>query len=165
MRKGQLLSMLTTLSVLAIGVATGSPASAAAPERTPMEIPSPINFGAGEACSFPIRIDVLVNNEFVTVFSDESGNPTDLLITGRLVVQVTNVETGESVTLQISGPALATFEGDVATVRMLGVGLTLPPPGLFDVTGIFEFTIDAEGNVQVVRMVGTSQDICQVLAS
>jgi hypothetical protein len=48
---------------------------------------------------------------------------------------------------------------------MLGVGLTLPPPDFFYVTGIFEFTVDAEGNVLVVNMVGTSQDICQTLAS
>lgn len=134
--------------------------------REPVDTGLPTTFPAGVVCDFPITVSEVVNNEYSRTFPN--GN---ILTTGRLVLRVTNDETGESVVRNSSGPALLTtapngeevltahgptlfpvFEGEDATGRV-GVGAFL-----FHGTIVF-----ADGHL--TRVSGTFEDLCVTLAS
>jgi hypothetical protein len=90
-----------------------------------------------------------------------------VIITGTLKVDVTNLETGKTISLNISGPAM--FSSDGAT--LVGVGKWLffgeagflgrPGPTLETFDG--RFTLDlADGTF--VRRTGTVRELCAELA-
>lgn len=63
-------------------------------------------------CPFDVGVDILVNNEFGTLFSDGR-----FLITGSLKVQFTNLdEPTNSLTANVSGPGVFTPTADGGTV-------------------------------------------------
>jgi hypothetical protein len=63
-------------------------------------------------CPFDVGVDILVNNEFGTLFSDGR-----FLITGSLKVQITNLdEPTNSLTANVSGPGVFTPTADGGTV-------------------------------------------------
>ena len=65
-------------------------------------------------CGFPVDVNILTNNEFITTFS--SGNQ---IITGRLVVELSG--NGKTITEQISGPVfITTDESGTTTVTLTG---------------------------------------------
>lgn len=70
------------------------------------------DFVVSGACEFDIGVDILVNNEFGTLFSDGR-----FLITGSLKVQFTNLdEPTNSLTANVSGPGVFTPTADGGTV-------------------------------------------------
>jgi hypothetical protein len=95
------------------------------------------------SCAFDVDLQVLVNKEFITTFSDGRQ-----LITGRLVVRLTNVETGKSIDLNISGPVFITpHEDGSVTFELNGRSLVFLP-GLLELTsGPAVLEIDPAGNV------------------
>jgi hypothetical protein len=90
------------------------------------------------------------------------------LITGRLVVRFTNVDTGKSVTENISGPIRFIFHADgSATAEFLGRSgnLALPTNGesfLFSGRLVIEFA--PNGAATVVSMSGHEEDLCAALS-
>ncbi len=102
---------------------TPSVALADKPTREPVPAAEPLRFAAGEVCAFPVLIEVPESKTKVLTFTDDSGTPLRQLITGKLRLRVTNLATGESLVVNVSGPGFLTFtEGNLATVILGGGG-------------------------------------------
>ena len=161
--------MRQVLALLCAGIvalaATGA-AFSAGPVREPIEF-EPMTFAAGEVCPFPVTVDTVVNNEILKDFGDH------LIITGRLVTQVTNDDTEKSVVLNISGPAKVVFTEDAATQYGRGLGLNFFFPGdlgpesegaLLWTRGPMIQRFSEEG-LEVLRMAPVVRDVCAMLAA
>ena len=159
--------MRQVLALLCAGIVTLAGAGAAfsaGPVREPLVF-EPITFAAGEICPFGVTIDAVANKEIFKDFGDH------LIITGRLVVQVTNDETEKSVVLNVSGPAKVVFTEDSATQYGRGLGLNLFFPGDLGPEGALLWTRGpmiqrfTEEGLEVVRMAPVVRDVCAMLAA
>jgi hypothetical protein len=88
---------VAALAAVLVTVLAAGAASAGQPAREPLFSEG---FDLPNNCSFPVFIEVTANKEYVTFFQDGR-----IQITGKLFVAVTNVDSGESIDLNISGPA------------------------------------------------------------
>jgi hypothetical protein len=146
------------LAAIVASALTVPAALADKPIREPL--PAPPFLIVSDSCSFDVRIDFLVNKEFITTYS--SGKQ---LITGRLVVRLTNLaDPTQSRVLQISGPG----KNDIAnpsTVNLSGSSLIFFPGVLLLTHGPVTLTIDANGNVtSFTQTSASSVDLCGALA-
>lgn len=165
MRRVGTLVILSTLML----VASAAPAAAAKPIREFLPAPEFIEFAAGELCDFPVRIDVLINQEYGTTFFDEFGQPTHTIITGRLVLGLVNLDTSKSAVVNASGPGLVVYEGDNIRVTLRGRSLIFLPSDhlLYLNTGqVVEF---GNGTIQpvvlpVISQIGRRVDYCPILS-
>jgi hypothetical protein len=128
------------------------------PVREPL--PAPPFLIVSGSCSYDVRIDFLVNKEYIKTYT--SGKQ---LITGRLVVRLTNLSKPSSTkVVQISGPG----KEDVAepsTFNLSGSSLVFFPGTLLLTRGPVTLTIDAEGNVtSFTQTSASSVNLCAVLA-
>lgn len=127
----------------------------------------------GLYCAFDLSAEVLVNREVITSFYDEDGNLTRQIITGRLTYRLTNVETGASLDVNISGPAVFTFHPDGAlTFEFFGRALLFyyenqfgdgAPGEVYIITGHTTVHYDAEGN-RTFTQTGEREDMCAALS-
>jgi hypothetical protein len=154
----------SALFILAVGA---SPAAATKPVREPTP-DFEFEFAAGEVCSFAIEGTTLVNRGYTTTFFDPNGNPVMQIISGTLIVQVTNLDTGTSVVRNISGPGTITFAPDGGfTLEANGAWLFVTLPGGPSLAYInkgrivFEFTPD--GQINVLMQQGIQEDLCATL--
>jgi hypothetical protein len=84
------------------------------PERLPViSEDGPIPAGP---CPFPVFIHVVTNNEFTIKFFDDQGNLVRTIYQGRVVLEITNLQTGASVIRNVSGPGTKT-EADQIFVK------------------------------------------------
>jgi hypothetical protein len=158
------------VAVVAAALALGQvPAFADAPTREPLVLDPIVIDGV---CSFPVLAEAIVNQEFITTFTDEEGNITKQVISGRLITRLTNVDTGESVVVNTSGPGQITFEGDTIILRGRGLGflfffpgdLGLGDPGLLQILkGTFTLTILPDGTQILSNVTGNVTDVCELL--
>jgi hypothetical protein len=126
-----------------------------------------------DVCDFPLFFDPIINQEFVESFFDEEGNLERQIVTGRFVAELTNLDSAESITVNISGPAVFTFTEDTLTVRTEGRTLLFFLPG--DLTSgqsyvrvtngpnIFEVDL-ATGATTPIRESTNFVDVCEALA-
>jgi hypothetical protein len=116
--------------------------------------PTPPFLTVSGSCSFDVRIDFLVNKEFITTFT--SGKT---LITGRLVVRVTNLDDpSKSRVLQISGPAINDL-ADPSTFNLSGSSLIFFPGVMVVTHGPVSLTSDS-----FTQTSASSVDVCALLA-
>jgi hypothetical protein len=100
----------------------------------------------GGACSFPILINTVANNErqITTAVGPPAPDGTTLTrVRGRLVVSVTNLDTGKTIVRNVSGPTdTITFPDGTGTETETGNNATLAGPHSFANTGepVFFFT-------------------------
>ena len=159
----------TTLILVAtalVGVALA--ASPLASADRPIRVQVPATDATGQYCEdFPVLIHPTRNNEFATIFSSGA-----VLVTGALRVEVTNLDTGETIELNIPGPGF--FSPDGSTVIGTGPWLLFgeagflgpgSPAGVVFVSGRFVLTFDDQGTVTGFTMQGQIQDICAALAA
>ena len=67
----------------------------------------------GQFCDdFMVQLNVLVTENFAITFANGRG-----FIGGRLIVEAVNLETGTSVTVNVSGPAFIGSDGDPFILR------------------------------------------------
>jgi hypothetical protein len=125
----------------------------------------PATFAAGVACDFQVTVSEVVNNEYSRTFPSGS-----MLITGRLVVRVTNDETGESVVRNVSGPGLVTTGPNSEEVLILRGPTLFPVFEGEDATGqvgvgmlVFHGTIVFAGG-RLTSVSGSFEDLCDTLA-
>ena len=165
-------SLVAVLLVL-LALLPASAALADKPTREPLPAPEPLEFAAGEVCAFPVRIEAVDSKNKAVTFTDEDGNPVRQIITGTLRMRVTNLATGESLVVNVSGPGFLTFTADgLATVTLGGRGLLFlragidaPPAGVFLVSGRLVLAIGPAGEVtEIVSRTGQLQDLCAALA-
>jgi len=121
----------------------------------------PATFDAGIACDFSVTLTEVANNEFSRTFPN--GN---VLTTGRLVVEITNDATGESVVRNVSGPTLASG----ATFTLNGASISPVFAGNDDTgrvgTGLFVFhgpTVFTD--FRLTHVSGRVENLCETLAA
>ena len=145
---------------LAVAAALLVPSVAAADQPIREGLPAE-NVTIQGSCAFDVDLQVLVNNEFITTFSDGRQ-----LITGALKVRLTNVETGKSIDLNISGPGFITpHEDGSVTFQLSGRSLVFDL-GLLELTsGPAILEIDPSGTVvSYTTTSAATVDLCAVLA-
>ena len=165
-------------AALAVGwvVVVGAlyPASAGADPPVPV----PAFEGTLEGiCSFDVELTVVRQNEFIIHETLAPDGTIYLQYAGNLVVQVTNVETGKSLTYNISGPgtfwqneAAGTFGGQLYGPNLLWTAPENLPdapagvPALSYTTGPVSFAVDASGKTTSYSHRGRTTDVCAALA-
>lgn len=150
-----------TAVVAAVGIALSLAPLAAADK--PSKEPIPFGEFTGQYCEdFAVHIAPTTDGESIKVFSDGSA-----MITGPLKVNLTNVETGKTINVNIPGPARFSSDGSTltGTGRWLFFGeagfLGRPGPTLEESAG--HFMIDL-GTVTFTSRTGTSRELCSALA-
>jgi hypothetical protein len=112
---------LALVLVLGTCLAFAAPAGAVKPEAAPAPFPE----ATGQYCEdFAVRIRATTNRGTIRVFSTGAA-----MITGTLKVEVTNLETGKTIELNISGPARISSDG--TTLVGTGAWLLFGEPGFF----------------------------------
>ena len=156
--------ILVATAVLGMALAIAPFASA----DRPIRVQVPAADASGQFCEdFPVLVHPTRNNEFATIFSSGA-----VLVTGALRVEVTNLDTGETIELNIPGPGFFTPDG----TTLIGTGPWLlfgeagflgegSPAGVTFISGRFVLTSDQQGNVTGFAARGHSEDICAVLAA
>jgi hypothetical protein len=161
-------SIALTVLVAALVLAS-TPASAVKPVREFLPSEDAVIPGV---CPFDLGITVLENNAYITTFLDGEGNVTRQQVTGRLVVELSNEETDESVVANISGPGSITFTEDSEVWETVGPWLWLFFPGDLGegepgmallTTGRFVVEFSEEG-VSILEQRGEVTDVCALLA-
>ena len=156
-------ALLLTLLALA---ATAPSALAAKPthERTPVD-----DVFVDTSCGFPVEIHT---TGFVLAIEwvDEDGSLRRFEAYPQLRSTYTNLDSGKSIKVNISGPSHITESPD-GSFTLVGTGnwsWDVHPdtgaPGLFLTSGRFVFSIDAQGN-ESFRRVGRITDLCAKLAA
>ena len=127
---------------------------------------------AGQACSFPVTGEAVVNRFETTTFPADENSDVVQLATGHLVFRFTNVATGKSIDLNISGPGKATFHPDGSmTQDATGVWYWLFPGGtnlpggltLFLSSGRLVVETSPTGQRTITSQVGKLEDLCPML--
>ena len=156
---------LATFAAVAVACVTAVAAEASRPIPLP---PNPdVTWPAGTLCSYPLRI---VTTENKSLLHEQPNG--QILITGKLTQQVTNLDTGASEAFKASGPLRVIFHDDgsstvISTGRIL---ITLSSaadpggPGIFIYTGRVVYQNAADGTVISVSRIPNSLNICTVLA-
>ena len=96
-----LMTAVGAISAHAGGVGVGG---GGRPVTREPNMPTTWTFAAGEVCPFKTTIVDIVNQTTTLVFPNGESRGT-----GRLVERITNVDTGKSVTRNISGPGASTY--------------------------------------------------------
>jgi hypothetical protein len=153
-----------------IALAVAPAATANRPIREVIEAPPDIVI-TGQ-CAFPV-LGHIEGSEIDTTFTDRAGNPVKLIgVFPGNTVTLTNLDTGNSITLGATGSFQLRVERDgsaIAMVTGLGAWVTGNPvtgePGIWYQRGRVSATFDAEGNMTSVSNSGTLVNLCLQLAS
>jgi hypothetical protein len=151
--------MLTIMAGAAIVFVGVSAAIAAQPIREPLVIEDE---QFNNLCPFPVFLEITANKEYVKVFSDGR-----FFVNGKLFVRITNLDTGESLDANISGPAHITLLSERSAGR--GLFLLFPEdsggPGLILTTGRVDIVRGEDGFITGLGVKGTTFDVCAALAA
>ena len=156
---------IVVVTLLASVFAT--PAYATPPTREPVQLPP--SFTVEGICSFTVQVDVLVNREKITTFSNGTQ-----LITGTVKDRLTNASDPEqSMVVNSSGPATLVPQND-GTLILTGRGLGLQPfPAGTSITGMPEFLqfsgremlrFNPDGSFEELQRAHVKLDVCTALA-
>jgi hypothetical protein len=158
-------SVLVTFGIAIALVLGTQPARAAAPLRFSLD-PVHDTAPAGLVCSFAFSVDTVSVNEVLTVL--DNGR---VFVTGSSVERVTNLDNGNSIVLNVSGPFTLSSADGVDTFVARGRNLwrfdqgALGPgqPGaLLVTTGLAIFTQSASG-ITFTHTGGTTENLCETL--
>ena len=155
--------------ILAASALLGGASVATAADQT-LDLP------AGIACEdFDLRIEITGGNQVMRTFRDENGNPVRFLSAGRgSALTLTNLSTGTSLSLRPNGSVThVTFNPDgSSTWRTTGhnVLILFPTdipagPSTTLTVGQVVFTVDVNQVFTVMKVRGTSTDICAALSA
>jgi len=165
MRRGLLL-----LSTVLVTLAVVPAATANKPTRE--VIPAPEDRVITGQCTFRV-LGHIEGSEIDTTFFDRAGNPVKLLgVFPGNTLTLTNLDTGESITLGATGSFQLRVQPDGSGSAMV-TGLGAWPegnpitgePGIWYQRGRVSATFDAEGNTTSIRSAGTLVNLCTQLAS
>ena len=167
MRRG--LTVAATVALLVVG---GSATVSAADPPTITTFPSG-TFDLGnindalpaDACPFPVDfvVHVIGGSSRVITFNGQ-GVAFAALATGAIRIDLTNLDTGESITLNASGPAA--LNGDGLPVIGRGPWVVYEPAargGIRYLRGLTRFVPTSYG-VHAIPIAGTEEDLCDRVA-
>ncbi len=122
-----------------------------------------------ESCGFPVEVHI-VGTVVHIEWTDEAGHVRFLEAYPGYRLILTNLDTGETITATISGPAHFTAEPD-GSFTLIGTGIwgwffnpATGEQGLFLTKGRFVTAVDAEGN-ESFSIVGEIVNLCPELAA
>jgi hypothetical protein len=152
-------------------VAMATPATAAEVTRTPL--PSSGTVSLPHLCGFDVRLD-LVNKETQTSFFDNNGNLVKQVISGSSFGTFTNLSSGNTINVDLSGPAQITFNPERSitisadgpqgfVVPLLGLGV-VPLTQFWVGSGHVIYNISPTTGITLVSKVGSFQDVCPMLS-
>jgi hypothetical protein len=154
----------TILAALILGAAL--PARAVPPIHFPFPTSDILITGD---CDFDIQTHVTMDKARSTVFFDRDGNVVRQNVTGVLKETVTNVETGETMSLNLSGHATFYFNED-GSIDLVGEGQWLlfnianrPGETLFT-QGHFTAVIEPNGALLITDPAPRETNLCETLA-
>jgi hypothetical protein len=142
-----------------LAVFAASTALAAQPIREPLVIEDE---DFNNLCRFPVRLEITANKEYVKFFSEGR-----VLVNGKLFARITNLDTGKSIDVNISGPANISPESE----RNMGRGILLlfpqdaGGPGLILNMGRLDVIRGEDGFITNYTVRGTSVDVCAALTA
>ena len=147
------------LAFVAVGAALiVSAASADQPTR----VFSPFsNDSFSGVCSFTVDRQILVNNSYLTTFSDGTQ-----LYSGTFKERIINDTTGKYIDFNGSGPIILVYNADgTVTETDFGPQFERPPGQLLLTSGQVVWTYESNFNVlSYTQRTGTSRDVCRMLA-
>ena len=134
-----------------------------APEDVSGTIPPEVVAQFPGACSFPMQLELSGKGKVITLPDGRR-----IITSPGLDVTVTNVETGEQATFNITGTFHETtnLETGEVTTRITGRNLLFDPEaGVVLTIGNFTYVFDAEGNlIQPFEGKGQVIDVCELLS-
>jgi len=150
------------------------PAVAQAPDREPIPT-ADLSFDVGP-CPIPFSVSfhVLENNEYTIDFFDDQGIKVRTIIQGRVVLEITNTDTGVSIVRNVSGPGTITYADQMFVGRGSGLYFFFPgdlgpgtPGSMFINHGrVVEFLGDPEKDLppRIISQTGVQEDLCATLS-
>jgi hypothetical protein len=171
-------AVLTSLATLALA----APANADDP-RTFLGTPPPVllpafnaETGEGYCTGFDAEITFTRVNQYAIHTSTAPNGDITLQVTGRARATVTNLDTGESVSFNISGPGTVVFDSafNILSADAHGPNLfwteqrfSFPGvPFISYTTGHLTFTVDRDSrDTTSYTLAGSRTDVCALLAS
>lgn len=173
MRRARSVSL--ALALLALGAAPA--AAGGKPDRfqepaPPLVVPG----GPDGACEFDVEFSNTVDQSMTFIFPADTNGDQRLMVVGHVVLQATNLETGESVLFPNNGQLRIWFNAD-GSVEAAGNGqimlwyLATDAPvssvgqGIWYLRGHATEMYDAGGNLLSASATGSLQDVCALLAS
>ena len=165
-KQGVLVHVTPLVLALTVVVALCAAATASADPGTRTPVPLPDD-NTVTGCGFDVLVDYVESNVVSKTFSNDA-SPVVEILSGVAKVQLTNLETGETIAVNISGPLVVKAFGDGSVVlAQEGPWFHIDFPGLpaiFLTEGRVTITIDAAGNVTVDGR-GRIVDLCAALAA
>jgi len=155
------------------GAVTASPALARGPKWQFQPKP-PVSTLPAAFCGFEVRVTVLVNREFTKILKTSDGSMI-LLFTGSVTNSYTNLETGKTITENISGPSKTTIfpDGSFTTVEKGRNELNLEPanaarfglPTVSVTVGARSVSFAPDGSITSLSLNGhIAVDVCAALS-
>jgi hypothetical protein len=120
----------------------------------------------GVFCGVDVFVEAIKNTEKALTFpADEDGNVLQI-ITGQLWITATNVATGDSVVLNISGPYKVLIRPDgTLDITFFGRSVPVQPPGFIVTSGRVVYVIHPDGSSEILSQRGGSTDVCALLGA
>ena len=112
---GASLFAATQLGATAASAANGKPARLAIPDWQ-----QAFDFSAGSACRFELAGTPVSNSQYIKLYPTDANGDTRQLVNGILTLQLTNVGTGKSIIVNVSGPATLINHADFSVDANLG---------------------------------------------
>ena len=160
MRSRPGVSWLVPVVIPILALALAGSASTGPPTQVRITEPVEVELPLGEACEFPVRIQVDQDFKMIS-FAEPIGQGIWALTVGSIKAVVTNMYTDASVSLDISGPAFLDTTGDDPTaVFGTGHSLLFTEEGLLYASG--RLTRDAAGEI---HLNGHTRDVCAMLVA
>ena len=173
------------LKLFSLLAATGSaiallvfPATLSAADGKPTRIAitdeqQSVHFRAGRVCSFEFAAAPVSNNQYLTTYPADANGDVRMSVTGVLKEQLTNVGTGKSIVVNVSGPSTQivhqdgssdlTLEGSV----LVSYNARFNPrgPATFIYTGHTVYSVSDDG---ILTLISTTDkepfDVCAALS-
>jgi hypothetical protein len=148
---------VAALAAVLVTLLAGGAASAGQPIREPLLFE---DFTLENVCPFPVLVEATAQKEFITFFADGR-----VQVTGKFFVRLTNTSTGQSLDLNISGPAiLAPVERYFGRSIILLFPTDASGPGLVLTTGRTDIIRAEDGSIVQFDPRGRTVDVCAALA-
>jgi hypothetical protein len=148
-------------------------AVAQAPDREPIPTQD-LSLDVGPCPDpFSVSFHVLENNGYTMDFFDDQGIKVRTIIQGRVVLEITNTDTGVSIVRNVSGPATITYADHIYVARGSTLFFFFPgdlgpeaPGSMFINHGrVVQFLGDPPEGVphEILSHTGVQEDLCETL--
>jgi hypothetical protein len=154
------------LAVLLVAALAPGAASATQPVRIPLPGTDPFVYSG--LCDFDVLVETIKEKATLKEWTDDDGS-VRLTFTGQIQQRVTNLESGASLDLSLSGPGHIRFAPDGSLIEARGtgrwgIGISGAEPGLFVASG--NFTLSYETLAEFLSSArGHVTDLCAELSS